>query len=145
MANSGTTTIGRGVDAPEGSVWEGLRSLGVTVGFGIGVGKICQHFKGVVSSCKGGMVTLLPLEVAIVLDVTGALVTPTIRIVGGRGKMEVLVNECGGCTTCGCGIGAVDIRSAERISIRRATGDPNNATSSCWRASAWSNLARLWM
>ena len=68
MANSGTTTIGRGVDAPEGSVQEGLRGLGVMVSFGIGVGKICWHFEGVISSCEGSMVTLLPLEVAIVPD-----------------------------------------------------------------------------
>ena len=52
------------------------------VGFGIGVGKICQHFKGVISSCEGGMVTLLPLEVAVVLDVTRASVIPMIGIVG---------------------------------------------------------------
>ena len=83
MANSGTTIISRGVDAPEGSVWEGLRDLEVMVGFGIGVGKICQHFEGLVSSHEGGMVTLLPLEVAVVSDVLGASVTPTIRIVGG--------------------------------------------------------------
>ena len=83
MANSGTTTIGRGVDAPEGSVQEGLRGLGVTDSFGICVGKRCLCFKGVVSSCEGDMVTLLPLEVATVSNVTGALVTPMIEIVGG--------------------------------------------------------------
>ena len=52
MANSGTTTMGRGVDVPKGSVWEGLRGLGVTSGCGMGVGKIQQCFNGVGSSCK---------------------------------------------------------------------------------------------
>ena len=59
--------------------------------------------------------------------------------------MGVVVNECGGYPTCSCGVGVVDFRSAERILIRQATGDPSNATSSCWMASTWSNLAKLWM
>ena len=118
MANSGMTTMDRGVDVPEGSVQEGLRGLGVILGCGMGVGKIQWHFDGVVSSCKGGVVPSLPLEVAIVPDVTRASVTPMIGIVEGRGDMGVLVNECGGCTTCGCGVGAVGFRPADRILMR---------------------------
>ena len=101
---------------PKGSVRDGLRGLGVTSGSGIG--KIQWHFDGVVSSCTGGVVPSLPLEVAIVQDVAGTSVTPMIGIAGGRGDMGVVVNEHGGCTICGCGVGAGDFRPAERISMR---------------------------
>ena len=145
IANSRTTTIGKGVDAPEGSVWEGLRGLKVVVGLGIGVGIIYQHFEGVISSCEGGMVTLLPLEVAIVSDATGALVITMIGIMGGGGNIGVVINGCEGCTTCCWGVGVVDFKPAKRTSIRWATGDPSNVTSSYCIALAWSNSARLQM
>ena len=56
------------------------------VGLGIGVGIICQHFEGVISSCEGGMVTLLPLA-----DVTRALVIPEIGMKLQLGWREVEV------------------------------------------------------
>ena len=69
------------------------------VGFSISVRKMHQCLEGIVSSCEGGGVTLLPLRVAVASDMTGALVTPMIGITRGGGDVEVVINGCVGGTT----------------------------------------------
>ena len=82
MANSGTTMISNRGEAPEGSVWEELQGLCIVVGFS--VGKMHWHLEGIISSCNGYVVTLLPLGIAVASDMTGVSVTPTIGTVGWR-------------------------------------------------------------
>ena len=54
------------------------------VGFSISIGKMHQHLQGIISSEDGGVVSLLPLGVAVVSTVplSGASVTPIMGTVG---------------------------------------------------------------
>ena len=66
------------------------------VGFSIGTGKMHWHLEGIISSEDRGVVTLLPLGVAVVsaAPLSGASVTPVTRTVGGEGKVEVVAIGC---------------------------------------------------
>ena len=110
IASSGTVTVGRKVDLPDGHGQRGLLGLEATSGWGISVGVI-WHFDGI--SREVNVVASLPLGDATAKEES---VMPTIGIVEGGGAIRVMVYARGGWIICLCEVDAVTLGASRSMS-----------------------------